>query len=75
MNTVFQSHPVRVRSLARRVRAGRFLLIAQMVARIYGGYKLIQWRGRFVTRRGQEEQYRRHHRRSAELIYRTALHF
>jgi len=63
----------RERSLARRVRLGRFLLVAQMVARIYGGYKLIQLYGRFVSRKGQNERYVRHHRRSAELIYRTAL--
>ena len=63
----------RARLLARRVRVGRFLLVAQMVARIYGGYKFIQWSGRLVSRTGQAERYRRHHRRSAELIYRTAL--
>lgn len=63
----------RLRALARRVRMGRFLTVAQMVARIYGGYKYIQWRGRFLARPEQEERYRRHHRRSAELIYRTAL--
>jgi len=63
----------RERSLARGVRLGRFLLVAQMVARIYGGYKLIQLYGRLVTRKGQPERYARHHRRSAELIYRTAL--
>jgi len=63
----------RERLLARRVRVGRFLLVAQMVARIYGGYKFIQWSGRLVSRTGQAERYRRHHRRSAELIYRTAL--
>ena len=63
----------RARLLARRVRVGRFLLVAQMVARIYGGYKFIQWSGRLVSRTGQAERYRRHHRSSAELIYRTAL--
>lgn len=63
----------RSHSLARRVRVGRFFTIAQMVMRIYGGYKIIQLYGRFVSRRGLEERYRRHHRRSAELIYRTAL--
>lgn len=68
-----RTQQVRTRSLARQVRIGRFLTIAHMVARIYGGYKLIQWSGRLVTRQGQEERYRRHHRRSAELIYRTAL--
>ena len=63
----------RERSMALWVRVGRFLLVAQMVARIYGGYKFIQWSGRLVSRTGQAERYRRHHRRSAELIYRTAL--
>jgi ubiquinone biosynthesis protein len=63
----------REQSLVRRVRAGRFLLVAQMVARIYVGYKLIQLYARFVSPSGQEERYARHHRRSAELIYRTAL--
>src|SRR4030095_6407197 len=38
-----------------------------------GGYKLIQFSGRFFTRKSQAERYQRHHRRSAELIYRTAL--
>ena len=63
----------RERSMALWVRVGRFLLVAQMVARSYGGYKFIQWSGRLVSRTGQAERYRRHHRRSAELIYRTAL--
>ncbi|HEV8717052.1 MAG TPA: AarF/UbiB family protein [Candidatus Binatia bacterium] len=63
----------RERSLARRIRLGRFFLVAHMVARIYCGYKLIQYSGRFFTARGQAERYARHHRRSAELIYRTAL--
>lgn len=73
MDHDLRTQQVRTRSLARRVRIGRFLTIAHMVARIYGGYKLIQWCGRFLARQGQEERYRRHHRRSAELIYRTAL--
>jgi predicted unusual protein kinase regulating ubiquinone biosynthesis (AarF/ABC1/UbiB family) len=63
----------REHSLARRVRLGRFLLVAHMVARIYSGYKFIQCAGRFFTAGGQAERYARHHRRSAELIYRTAL--
>lgn len=63
----------REHSLARRVRLGRFFLVAHMVARIYSGYKLIQCSGRFFTARDQAERYTRHHRRSAELIYRTAL--
>src|SRR5512138_2985998 len=60
-------------SLTRRVRFGRFLIIAQMVVRIYGGYKLIQFYGRFVSQQSLNERYPRHHRRSAELVYRTAL--
>lgn len=68
-----QPNSYREQSLVRRVRVGRFLLVAQMVARIYVGYKLIQLYARFVSRSGQEERYGRHHRRSAELIYRTAL--
>ena len=63
----------REHSLARQVRLGRFLLVAHMVVRIYGGYKFIQCVGRFFTAGGQTERYARHHRRSAELIYRTAL--
>ena len=64
----------REHSLASRVRLGRFLLVAQMVARIYGGYKRIQLSGRLFTQQDQTARYARHHRRSAELIYRTALH-
>jgi predicted unusual protein kinase regulating ubiquinone biosynthesis (AarF/ABC1/UbiB family) len=63
----------RERSLARQVRLGRFFLVAQMVARIYGGYKVIQLSSRFFPPQGQAQRYARHHRRSAELIYRTAL--
>ncbi len=60
-------------SLSRRVCIARFLLVAQMVGRIYGGYKLIQAYGRLISRRGLAQRYARHHRRSAELIYRTAI--
>ncbi|MGE0826114.1 MAG: ABC1 kinase family protein [Candidatus Binatia bacterium] len=60
-------------SLARRVRIGRFLIVAQMVVRIYGGYKGIQLYGHYISSSGQAERYARHHRRSAELVYRTAL--
>jgi len=73
MERVFQRPHCRARSLGRRVRIGRFLIVAYMVARIYGGYKWIQWSGRLWAREDQVERYRRHHRRSAELIYRTAL--
>ncbi|NOT55020.1 MAG: AarF/ABC1/UbiB kinase family protein [Deltaproteobacteria bacterium] len=67
------ANPYRETSVARRVRFGRFFLVARMVARIYVGYKWVQLRGRFISQHGQEERYARHHRRSAELIYRTAL--
>lgn len=73
MTSVTNVNYHRERSLARRVRLGRFLVVAHMVARIYGGYKLIQWYGRCISPAGQTERYRRHHRRSAEVIYRTAL--
>src|SRR5262245_11669209 len=73
MSERMQPSSYREKSLARWVRIGRFLLVAQMVARIYGGYKFIQLYGRFVSQRGQDERYAYHHRRSAELIYRTAL--
>jgi len=73
MKRVANANYHRERSLARRVRLGRFLLIAQMVARIYGGYKFIQFSGRLFTLKSQAKRYVRHHRRSAELIYRTAL--
>src|SRR5262245_12231311 len=72
MISVGKVHTRSNRSLARRIRIGRFLLVGQMVARIYGGYKLIQWYSR-VFPQGQTERYARRHRRSAELIYRTAL--
>lgn len=62
-----------MRSLARRVRVGRFLAVAYLVVRVYGGYKLIQWTNRFRSPQEQAARYGRHHRRSAEWIYRTAL--
>jgi predicted unusual protein kinase regulating ubiquinone biosynthesis (AarF/ABC1/UbiB family) len=63
----------RQNSITRNVRIGRFLIIAQMVVRIYGGYKIIQLYGRYISSQGLDERYARHHRRSAELVYRTAL--
>ncbi len=48
------------------VGARRFTALAGLVARIYGGYKLIQWTG------GGDQRYVRHHRRSAEGAYRSA---
>ena len=46
--------------------ARRFSALAALVARIYGGYKLIQWT------RGDGVRLARHHRRSAEGAYRLA---
>ena len=48
------------------VAARRFSALASLVARIYGGYKLIQWTG------GGAARYAAHHRRSAEAAYRLA---
>lgn len=73
MTNVTEVNAQRQQSLTRRVRIGRFLLIAQMVVRIYSGYKFIQLYGRFISPQGLNERYARHHHRSAELIYRTAL--
>lgn len=73
MTNVTDVNAHRQNSLTRGVRIGRFLIIAQMVIRIYGGYKLIQLYGRFLSQRGLNERYARHHRGSAELVYRTAL--
>ena len=72
-NPVLAVEATGLRSLPRRVRIGRFLLVAQMVGRIYGGYKLIQTYGRLISRSGLSQRYARHHRRSAELVYRTAV--
>src|SRR3989454_1075030 len=46
--------------------ARRFSALAALVARIYGGYKLIQWT------RGDGVRLARHHRRSAEAAYQLA---
>ncbi len=48
------------------VAAHRFSALGGLVARVYGGYKLIQWT------RGGDARYARHHRRSAEAAYRLA---
>src|SRR5438477_12997806 len=53
-------------------RRRRFLRAAQMVGRIYAGYKGIQLIGRLAGDRWADDLFRRQHRRSAELIYRTA---
>ena len=52
------------------IRAQRFLAFAGLVARIYGGYKLIQTSGKLGAPTGA--RYARHHRRSAERAYRLA---
>ncbi len=48
------------------VAARRFSALAALVARVYGGYKWIQWTG------GGAARYARHHRESAEAAYRLA---
>lgn len=73
MLEVNKIHHTRQRSLSRRIRTGRFLLVAQMVIRIYTGYKLIQLYGRLISAESIAARYTRQHRRSAERIYRTAL--
>src|SRR5205823_7583205 len=52
-------------------RAYRFAAQASLVARVYGGYKLIQALGR-VGLASADGHYARHHRRSAEATYRLA---
>ena len=46
--------------------ARRFSALTALVARVYGGYKLIQWT------RGDGVRLARHHRRSADAAYRLA---
>ena len=50
----------------------RFSALAALVARIYGGYKLIQLSRGFAAARGDGARLARHHRRSAERAYRLA---
>jgi len=50
----------------------RFSALAALVARIYGGYKLIQLSRGFAAARGDGVRLARHHRRSAEGAYRLA---
>jgi predicted unusual protein kinase regulating ubiquinone biosynthesis (AarF/ABC1/UbiB family) len=52
-------------------RSRRFLALAALVTRIYGGYKAIQLRGRLGLANGTA-RYARQHRRSAERVYRLA---
>jgi len=44
-----------------------------MVSQVYAGYKGIQLLGKVLSAERIEPLYRRHHRRSAELAYRTAI--
>jgi predicted unusual protein kinase regulating ubiquinone biosynthesis (AarF/ABC1/UbiB family) len=54
-------------------RAERFLVVARMVAQVYAGYKAIQLLGRGAGWERVDGMLTRHHRRSAELAYRTAI--
>jgi predicted unusual protein kinase regulating ubiquinone biosynthesis (AarF/ABC1/UbiB family) len=50
----------------------RFLVVARMVATVYGGYKGLQALEKIVGAERLRRRYRRHHRRSAQLAYETA---
>jgi predicted unusual protein kinase regulating ubiquinone biosynthesis (AarF/ABC1/UbiB family) len=50
----------------------RFLIVARMVAVVYGGYKSLQVLETVVGAQRLSLRYRRHHRRSAKLAYDTA---
>jgi len=52
--------------------ARRFTIVAALVARVYGGYKFIQWTSRLGWS-SPRARYRRHDRRSAEAVYRMAV--
>lgn len=52
--------------------AYRVLSVTRLVGQIYAGYKAIQLLGKVTNSDYADEQLRRHHRRCAELIYRTA---
>jgi ubiquinone biosynthesis protein len=65
------THAIRVRKpLDRRL---RFLLVARMVSQVYAGYKGLQLLGKAVGWPRVEGMLRTHHRRSAEVAYRTAI--
>lgn len=51
---------------------GRFLVIARLVATVYGGYKGIQALEKLFGSDRVAGNYRRHHRRSAQMAYDTA---
>jgi predicted unusual protein kinase regulating ubiquinone biosynthesis (AarF/ABC1/UbiB family) len=50
----------------------RFAIVARLVARIYVGYKWIQWTSRLGWPNARA-RYRRHDLRSAEAVYRMAI--
>lgn len=50
----------------------RVLAVSRMVGQIYAGYKVIQLLGKVSSVAYADQQLQRHHRRCAELIYRTA---
>jgi len=53
-------------------RRRRFAVIAGMVSQVYGGYKAIQLLAKLIGDERADAMYRRHHRRSAQLAYKTA---
>ena len=58
--------------MTNRSRQRRFLVAAQMVARIYTGYKGVQALAKIAGWDAVDTLLRRQHRRSAELVYATA---
>ncbi len=62
--------PVRLNGSSSHPR--RFLTIARTVIQVYAGYKGLQLLAKALGDARVERFYRRHHRRSAELAYRTA---
>src|SRR5712692_515775 len=57
---------------AAAARMKRFLIVARMVAQVYGGYKVVQALSKVIAAERSDAMYHRHHRRSAQLAYRTA---
>jgi predicted unusual protein kinase regulating ubiquinone biosynthesis (AarF/ABC1/UbiB family) len=53
--------------------ARRFSALASLVARVYGGYKLIQWSGPISDADSRARRLVRHHRWSAGAAYRLAI--
>jgi predicted unusual protein kinase regulating ubiquinone biosynthesis (AarF/ABC1/UbiB family) len=50
----------------------RVFSVTRLVGQIYAGYKAIQLLGKVTSSDFADDQLRRHHRRCAELVYRTA---